>query len=546
MPDSRRYVAAGTARTSGSWLARTIDAWYDVCARATATRCDSPTEISFGRRVARRARSNASSRSATRLSAGRFASRSGSATFSSTVRSSIRLCVWNTKPISCRRTLDSSDSRRREISRPAIDTEPRVGTSSPPRIERSVVFPLPFGPQTRTASSRPTSRDTPRSTSARPSYDFHTSRADRTGSGMAARHRRIVGRGFRVRRKVLSGGPNAEGLMASKGATRRKRASRPDDSPLTEPRYLSARGGESLARLAETGLAECRNRLGELVSTGGPRTIPNLLVPYDRLMLALQEVLSQTRFLFDVHPNPDLRKVADHWYQEAQRFATELSLNRPLYDAFTELDASGEDDETRYALEKILRDFRLSGVDRDEATRARVQALRDEITAIGQDFDRIIREDVRSISVDSPGELEGLPEDFVEGHAPGPDGKITLTTNYPDSIPVFRYARNADVRRRLQFEYLNRGHPANLEVLARLLAKRHELASVLGYESYAEYIVQDKMVRSATAVADFLAKVKAASAARAQEDVARLLERKRQDLPGATALDAWDPNYYSE
>ncbi|TLZ73398.1 MAG: Zn-dependent oligopeptidase, partial [Methanobacteriota archaeon] len=334
--------------------------------------------------------------------------------------------------------------------------------------------------------------------------------------------------------------------MASKGGTRRKRTARKDDSPLTEPRYLFARDGESLARLAEKGLAECRTRLGELLSTAGPRTIPNLLVPYDGLMLALQEVLSQTVFLFEVHPDPDVRKLADHWYQEAQRFATELSLNRPLYDAFTALDASGEDDETRYALEKILRDFRLSGVDRDEATRARVQVLRDEITAIGQDFDRIIREDVRSITVDSAGELDGLPEDFVEGHAPSSDGKITLTTNYPDSIPVFRYARHADVRRRLQFEYLNRGHPANLDVLARLLARRHELASVLGYDSYAEYIVQDKMVRSSKAVADFLAKVTAASAARAQEDVARLLERKRHDVPGATALDAWDPNYYSE
>src|SRR6266545_3261420 len=531
MPDSRRYVAAGTARTSGSWLARTIDAWYDVCARAnasrtaavpfassdavgssarsafgpfasaraTATRCDSPTEISFGRRVARRARSNASSRSATRWSAGCRARRSG-----------------------------ASGRRVRRGSKGASSSRSRSGPrrGRPPPGRRRGIRPAarPRGRRTISTGRAPTGPVPawPLAIDASSEEDF------------------VSGRRFLVEGRL------PENLMASKRGTRRKRATRRDDSPLTEPRYLFARNGESLARLAEAGLAECRTRLDELVSTAGPRTIPNLLVPYDRLMLALQEVLSQTHFLFDVHPNPDLRKVADHWYQEAQRFATELSLNRPLYDAFTALDASGEDDETRYALEKILRDFLRSGVDRDEATRARVQALRDEITAIGQDFDRIIREDVRSISVDSPGELEGLPEDFVEGHAPGPDGKITLTTNYPDSIPVFRYARNADVRRRLQFEYLNRGHPANLEVLARLLAKRHELASVLGYESYAEYIVQDKMVRSSKAVADFLAKVTAASAARAQEDVARLLERKQHDVPGAAALDAWDPNYYSE
>ncbi|HEX9341795.1 MAG TPA: M3 family metallopeptidase [Thermoplasmata archaeon] len=334
--------------------------------------------------------------------------------------------------------------------------------------------------------------------------------------------------------------------MASKAGTRRKRTPPLDGGRLTEPRYLFPRDGESLARLAEAGLAECRTRLDELVSTAGPRTISNLLVPYDRLLLALGEVLYQTRFLFDVHPDPDVRNAADRWYQEAQRFATELSLNRPLYEAFAALNVSSEDDETRYAIEKIVRDFRLAGVDRDEATRGRIQALRDETTAIGQEFDRIIREDVRSITVDSRRDLEGLPDDFIEGHAPGPDGKITVTTNYPDSIPVFRYARNAEVRRRLLFEYLNRGHPANLDVLARLLAKRHELASVLGYDSWAEYIVQDKMVRSAKAVAQFLGKVTTASAERAQEDYARLLERKRHDVPAAAALDAWDPNYYSE
>src|SRR5438094_592974 len=388
-------------------------------ARATATRCASPTEISFGRRVASRTRSKVSSRSRTRGSAGLRARRNGNATFSSTVRSSMRLCVWKTKPTSWRRTFASSDSFRRAISRPPTRTEPRVGMSSPPRIDRSVVLPLPFAPQMRTASSDRTARLTSRSTSARPSYDFHT--------------------------------PVAAG-----------------------------------------------------------------------------------------------RTSADEWYQEAERFATDSALNRPLYDAFVGLDVSSEDADTQFAVRKILRDFRLAGVDKDEATRARIKELRDEMTAVGQDFDRTIREDVRSIQVDGPQDLAGLPDDFVQAHPPGPDGKITITTNYPDLIPVLRYAKDPEVRRRLQREHLNRAHPANLATFAKLLETRHELAGLLGYDSFAEYIVQDKMVGSAKGIADFLAKVRAASERRAKEDARLLLDRKRRDAPGATTLDAWDTNYYAE
>ncbi|MGI0148628.1 MAG: M3 family metallopeptidase, partial [Thermoplasmata archaeon] len=238
--------------------------------------------------------------------------------------------------------------------------------------------------------------------------------------------------------------------------------------------------------------------------------------------------------------------TADKWYQEAERFATDLSLNRPLYDAFVSLDVSHADPETRHAVSKILRDFRLAGVDRDEATRVRIKALRDEMTAVGQAFDQTIREDVRSIQLDGPEDLAGLPEDFVRAHPPGADGKIMITTQYPDAIPVLRYAKDPEVRRKLQWEYLNRGHPANVPTLSRLLTIRDDLAKTLGYPSFAEYIVQDKMVGSAKRIAEFLAKVRAASEERASEDAARLIERKRKDVPGATGLDAWDTNYYSE
>src|SRR5205823_14542495 len=169
-------------------------------------------------------------------------------------------------------------------------------------------------------------------------------------------------------------------------------------------------------------------------------------------------------------------------------------LNRGVYDAIAALDVSRADPETKYYVQRTLRDFRLAGVDKDEATRTRIQQLRDELTLIGQDFDRNIRTDLRKVTAANAAELEGLPSDYITRHKPDAGGAITLTIDYPDSLPVFSYGRNDDLRKRMYLEYNNRGYPKNIEVLDKMIAKRAELARLIGYSTWADYISADYMV----------------------------------------------------
>lgn len=314
---------------------------------------------------------------------------------------------------------------------------------------------------------------------------------------------------------------------------------------LSSPKLLFAKSPAEFKQVFHKDLATCRSLLRKIVEVPGTRTIENTLAPFDELSRRLEELLSQPKFLFDVHPEPSMRQAGDEAFQEADRFATELSLNRDLFDALAALDVSRAPEPTRYAMTKILRDFHLAGVDRDDATRARVKALRDEITVIGQEFDKNIREDVRTIRV-APADLEGLPEDFVKAHAPGDDGKVAITTNYPDSVPVFRYARKESVRHDLMKEYMNRAHPANLDVLGRLIEKRDELARLLDYKHFGAYITADKMIGTAEAAQAFVSKVASVAEPRAREDYEELLVRKRRDVRQAKALERWDLNYYTE
>ena len=95
-------------------------------------------------------------------------------------------------------------------------------------------------------------------------------------------------------------------------------------------------------------------------------------------------------------------------------------------------------------------------------------------------------------------------------------------------------------------EYNNRAYPANLATLQHLIRKRAELAQLLAYPDYADYITADKMVGSEKSAAAFIDQIVSASGPRAETEYKVLLDRKRKDVPDASVVNAWESNYYQE
>jgi thimet oligopeptidase len=282
-------------------------------------------------------------------------------------------------------------------------------------------------------------------------------------------------------------------------------------------------------------------RARQLGGAGGVET----LAAFDAAFAALGDAAARASLARNVHPDATLREAAEAAEQEVDALSTELTLDRGLYDALGATDVSGEDAPTRYLREKSLRDFRRAGVDRDAPTRAQVKALREDLVRIGQEFGRNIKDDVRRLPL-APAELDGLPDDWRRAHPPGPDGTVVITTDNTDYVPFMTYARSEAARAQLWRLYRLRGHPKNLDVLSRMLARRAELAGLLGYPTWAAYVTEDKMIGSEGAAAAFVEKIAAAAEARMRRDHAQLLERKRQDAPAATAVEPWDSAYLQE
>ena len=269
------------------------------------------------------------------------------------------------------------------------------------------------------------------------------------------------------------------------------------------------------------------------------------LALFDDAFAVLGNAAAEASLLRNVHPAPEVREAAERAEQELDAAQTELSLDRGLYEALSRVDPGDAGPETRWLLEKGLRDFRRAGVDRDEATRARVRALREELVRVGQEFGRNIRDDVRELRLD-PAELAGLPADWLAARPPGPDGKVAVTTDPTDYVPVVTWAERAPVRERIWRLQRQRAHPANLEVLSRMLGRRAELARLLGHACWADYVTEDKMIGGTAQAAAFVERIAAAADARMRRDHADLLARKRRDEPGADRVDPWDAAFYSE
>ncbi|UMG94290.1 M3 family metallopeptidase [Nocardioides sp. TF02-7] len=313
-------------------------------------------------------------------------------------------------------------------------------------------------------------------------------------------------------------------------------------APLSLP---AADAYEGWLRDRAAGELDAARALVDRLRTDPPADALHVLRTWDRATGHLGNVAALGSLLGNVHPDQAVRDLADAAEQDAQRLSTEWSLDRRLFEVFDGLDPAGLDEEATRLLAKVRKDFRRSGVDRDEETRARITAVRQRITELDQEFGKVVRDDVRTVRVD-PARLAGLPQDWLDAHPADPDGLVTVTTDYPDSIPVRMFARDREVRRDIVTAFLQRGWPTTEPLLEELFDLRHELATLVGYPDWPSYDADVKMIGSGDAIPAFIDKIVDAADGPMRSDLATLLERYRQDVPDATEIPLHDSFHYQE
>jgi thimet oligopeptidase len=284
--------------------------------------------------------------------------------------------------------------------------------------------------------------------------------------------------------------------------------------------------------------------IDRLLAVTGPRTVENTLRPYDDAENELNLASNNAYLLYALADAAPLRDKGQAMQEKVSSANTDLNLNQKVYRALIAIPLPA-DPATRHYIERTLLEYRLSGVDKDDATRAQIRALQDKITTLSLAFGRNIADGMLKITA-TRAEFDGLPADYIARHKPNADGTYTLTTDEPDVMPVLNFASNAALRRRMVLAYHGRAYPANAQVLRDLLSARQQLASALGYAHFADQATADQMIGSSAGIERLIQQVDDASRPVASREYAQLLAFARKQQPGLTSISQSDANYWSE
>lgn len=290
----------------------------------------------------------------------------------------------------------------------------------------------------------------------------------------------------------------------------------PDDAA------LARRGIESLC---EGSIQRAKVTLDEIRALDGADdaalTWEATLGRLDHVRQALRNAGDFPALMAVAHPDDQVREKAKLCEPKIDKLETSIWLDAKLARVMKRYATKKEPITGVRArlLEHTLRDFRRNGLDLDAQSQARVREINEELTKLGLDFDTNLAESHLSLAV-SPEQLDGLPKEWLLSHPPNKEGLVEITTDYPDYFPVLQYAKDRHVALELYKKFENRAADKNIAVLDKILTLRAEKAKLLGYATWADYVLEPRMAKDAKTVSIFLESLKKHLAKKADAELA--------------------------
>lgn len=318
----------------------------------------------------------------------------------------------------------------------------------------------------------------------------------------------------------------------------------------------------SVAADLEALLEKNRTDIETVVAKNQQPTWATLVTPLDEIHDRLGQFWSPVSHLNSVQNTPEIREAYNACLPKLSEYYTELGQNKALYEAYKAL-ADSEEAKTltpaqSEALTQTIRDFELSGVGLEGEAKQRYGQISARLSELGSQFGENVLDSTHAWSklITDEAELAGLPESALAqakqmAQAKEQEGWL-FTLDLPSYLPVMSYADSQALREEVYTAYAtraselsNEGKFDNAPLISEILALRHEMAQILGFDNYAELSVATKMAESGQQVVDFLDDLAVKSKPSAEQDLADLKAFAKQEH-GIESLNAWDVGYYAE
>ncbi|MDP4281446.1 MAG: M3 family metallopeptidase [Bacteroidota bacterium] len=309
------------------------------------------------------------------------------------------------------------------------------------------------------------------------------------------------------------------------------------------------------------GMKQQKEEINAIINNPEAPTFENTIIPFDRSGVVLTRVSKVFYNLTEANTSDQLQALARKIDPMVTQHEDEIYMNPGLFKKikvlFEKRHQINLDSQQVRVIEKYYHDFEKRGANLPADKQEELKKINSELSTLSLTFgDNVLAETNKNFKlvIDNKKDLDGLPKGVIDAASETAkemklDGKWVFTLAKPSMIPFLQFAKNRALREKIYRGYFMRGDNNNANdnkvTVAKIVKLRCQKAKLLGYNSYAAYVIDENMAKTPAQVNEFLAKLWSASLPVAKQEVAEMQKIIDQE-GGKFKLAPWDWWYYAE
>ena len=309
----------------------------------------------------------------------------------------------------------------------------------------------------------------------------------------------------------------------------------------------------------EAAIAEAKAEIDAIVANPDEPTFENTIEAMEYSGETLDRVAGIFYNLMEANTNDAMQETAEQISPMLTEYSMYVSLNNDLFQrvkaVYEKKDELGLAKDQMRILEENYKSFVRGGANLSDEDKALYSKWSEELSLVTLQFSKnvLAATNAYTLHVTDEADLAGLPE-FVRTMAAETAAEKGLegwafTLQAPSYSPFMKYSQNRELRKQLWIAYNSRavgGEFDNSDIVKQIVDLRIKIANILGYETYADYALENRMAKTTPTVNEFIKNLLEPSMKYAKKDVADVLAYAKKNGFEGNRLEAWDFSYWSE
>ncbi|WP_206482969.1 M3 family metallopeptidase [Thalassotalea sp. G2M2-11] len=333
----------------------------------------------------------------------------------------------------------------------------------------------------------------------------------------------------------------------------------PFDTPYGMPDFANIKKSHYLPAF-EHGIAENKQEIEQIANNTAEATFENTIEAMEKSGDFLDNVTNVFYGLTGSMSDKKMRAISKKVSPMLSALRDDIALNDKLFarvkSVYQQKDSLNLRTDQKTLLEKTYKGFVRGGANLNEADKQTLRDLNSQLSSLSLKFGENLLNETNSFEmvIDNPADLAGLPDDIIAAAATtaqerGHKGKWVFTTHRPSKNPFLTYSTNRSLREKIYKGYIMRGDNDNANnnqaIAAKMASLRFQKAQLLGYKTYADFVLERATAKTPENVFKLLDQVWPAALSKAQEerdDMQKMIDAEG----GEFKVAAWDWWYYAE